>query len=100
MQLLVFSLKPMTAEKKAQGLVGDKYEKARICHSAAVSQQDSHKTLVYESFWLHHLAQRENVSMRLVPTTHQKADILTKDLTAYAHEFARQGLRLQICNGL
>ena len=31
MQLLVFSLKPMTAEKKAQGLVGDEYEKARIC---------------------------------------------------------------------
>ena len=28
---LVFSLKPMTAEKKAQGLVGDEYEKARIC---------------------------------------------------------------------
>ena len=31
MQLLVFSLKPMTAEKKPQGLVGDEYEKARIC---------------------------------------------------------------------
>ena len=31
MQLLVFSLKPMTAEKKAQGLVGEEYEKARIC---------------------------------------------------------------------
>ena len=31
MQLLVFSLKPMTAEKKAQGLLGDEYEKARIC---------------------------------------------------------------------
>ena len=30
-QLLVSSLKPMTAEKKAQGLVGDEYEKARIC---------------------------------------------------------------------
>ena len=30
MQLLVFSLKPMTAEKKAQGLIGDEYEKARI----------------------------------------------------------------------
>ena len=30
-QLLVFSLKPMTAEKKAQGLVGEEYEKARIC---------------------------------------------------------------------
>ena len=31
MQVLVFSLKPMTAEKKAQGLLGDEYEKARIC---------------------------------------------------------------------
>ena len=31
MQLLVFSLKPMTAEKKAQGLGGDEHEKARIC---------------------------------------------------------------------
>ena len=31
MQLLVFSLKPMTAEKKAQGLIGEEYEKARIC---------------------------------------------------------------------
>ena len=31
MQLLAFSLKPMTAEKKEQGLFGDEYEKARIC---------------------------------------------------------------------
>ena len=31
MQFLVFSLQPMTAEKKAQGLVGDAYEKARVC---------------------------------------------------------------------
>ena len=31
MQLLVFSLKPMIAEKKAQGLVGDECEKARVC---------------------------------------------------------------------
>ena len=32
MQLFVFTLKkPMTAEKKAQGLVGDEYEKARMC---------------------------------------------------------------------
>ena len=30
-QLLVFSLKPMTAEKKAQGLVGDECEMARMC---------------------------------------------------------------------
>ena len=50
--------------------------------------------------WLHHLVQHENVSMQFVPTAHQKADILTKGLTAYAHELARQGLRLQICDGL
>ena len=31
MQLLVFNLKPMTAEKKAQGLMGDEHEKARVC---------------------------------------------------------------------
>ena len=29
MQLVVLSLKPITAEKKAQGLVGDEYEKAK-----------------------------------------------------------------------
>ena len=50
--------------------------------------------------WLHHLVQHENVSMQFVPTAHQKADISTKGLTAYAHELARQGLRLQICDGL
>ena len=31
MQLLVFTMKPMTAEKRALGLQGDEYEKARIC---------------------------------------------------------------------
>ena len=31
MQLLVFTLKPMTAEKRALGLQGEEYEKARIC---------------------------------------------------------------------
>ena len=29
-----------------------------------------------------------------------ESDILTKDLTAYTHELARRGLRLQICDGL
>ena len=29
--MLVFSLKPMTAEKNAQGLMGEEYEKERIC---------------------------------------------------------------------
>ena len=28
--------------------------------------------------------------MQFVPTAHQKADILTKGLTAYAHELARR----------
>ena len=31
MQLLVFSLTPMIADKKAQGLLGDEHEKARAC---------------------------------------------------------------------
>ena len=31
MQLLVFTMKPMTAEKRALGLQGDEYEKARMC---------------------------------------------------------------------
>ena len=31
MQLLVFTMKPMTAEKRVLGLQGDEYEKARIC---------------------------------------------------------------------
>ena len=31
MQVLVFTMKPMTAEKRALGLQGDEYEKARIC---------------------------------------------------------------------
>ena len=31
MQLLVFTMKPMTAEKRALRLQGDEYEKARIC---------------------------------------------------------------------
>ena len=31
MQLLVFTMKPMKTEKRALGLQGDEYEKARIC---------------------------------------------------------------------
>ena len=50
--------------------------------------------------WLHHVVIHENVSMQFVPTDHQKVDVLTKDLTAYMHKLARQGLRLQICDGL
>ena len=50
--------------------------------------------------WLHHLVKHENVSMQFVPTAHQTADILTKGLAAYVRELARQGLRLQICDGL
>ena len=56
--------------------------------------------LLMRASWLHHLVQHENVSMQFVPTTHQKADILTKGLTAYAHGLAREGLPLQICDGL
>ena len=31
MQLRVYCLKPMTADKRATGLTGEKHEKARIC---------------------------------------------------------------------
>ena len=31
LQLLVCSLKPMTADKRAAGMTGEKYEKARNC---------------------------------------------------------------------
>ena len=31
LEWLVFSLKPMTAEKHAAGVTGERYEKARIC---------------------------------------------------------------------
>ena len=31
MQLLVFNLKPMTADKRAADMMSDKYSKARIC---------------------------------------------------------------------
>ena len=40
MQLLVFSLKPITAEKKAPRLMGDEYEKA---HSSAYTQGQNHE---------------------------------------------------------
>ena len=133
MQLLVFRLKPMTAEKKAQGLVGDEYEKARIClqgqnHEGfqvqnSTTNADAHLPrlfLAVQANPKHVLASFDvsnaflnaepsedvitltqlNVSMQFVPTAHQKADILTRGLTAYAHELARQGLRLQICDGL
>ena len=38
MQVLVFNLMPMTAEKKAMGLLGDEFEKARICFSSCSSE--------------------------------------------------------------
>ena len=192
MQLLVFTMKPMTVEKRALGLQGDEYEKARIClqgqnHEGfqihnSTNNADAHllrlflsvyassknvlasfdvsnaflnaelseevsiltqpapelvqfglvkpgtlyqctkacyglreapklweqlsasktraRHLSMRASWLHHLVQRENVSMQFVPTTYQKADILTKGLQAYSHELAREGLRLRLCNGL
>ena len=49
--------------------------------------------------WLHHLVKHENVSMRFVPANYQRADTLTKGLTAYMHELAGEGLRPQLCDG-
>ena len=51
--------------------------------------------LSMKASWLHLLVQHENVSMQFVPTAHQKADILTKGLTAY--EDARDYQTLAEC---
>ena len=75
------------------------------CDSSAVvqltQQLSAGKTrarhLSIRASWLRHHVNHESVSMQFVPTAHQKADILTKGLTAYLRELARQGLRLQIC---
>ena len=89
-------------------MILDKPTYITYCDNAAVvqltQQLSASKTrtrhLSMRASWLHHLFQRENVSMQFVPTTYQKADILTKGLQAYSHELAREGLRLRLCNGL
>ena len=53
MQLLVFTLKPMTAEKRALGLQGDEYEKTRIC-----LQEQSH-----EGFQIHNSSNNADSSI-------------------------------------
>ena len=55
------------------------------------------RRLSMRASWLRHLVKHENVSMQFVPTALQKADILTKGLTACMHELAGQGLRLLMC---
>ena len=78
------------------------------CDNSAVVQLTQHlsagktrtRHLSMRASWLHRLVKHENISMQFVPTAHQKADISTKGLTAYAHELARQGLRLQMCDAL
>ena len=89
-------------------MILDKPTYITYCDNAAVvqltQQLSTSKTrtrhLSMRASWLHHLVQRENVSMQFVPTTYQKADILTKGLQAFTHELAREGLRLRLCNGL
>ena len=54
------------------------------------------RRLSMRTSWLHHLVKHENVSMQFAPTDHQEVNILTKGLSAYMHELARQGLRLQV----
>ena len=64
MQLLVFSLKPMTAEKKALGLLGDKCEKARICLQGQNHEGFKRRTLppmLMHIFFLCFLAGPEHV---------------------------------------
>ena len=89
-------------------MILDKPTYITYCDNAAVvqltQQLSASKTrtrhLSMRASWLHHLVQREHVSMQFVPTSYQKADILTKGLQAYTHELAREGLRLRLCNGL
>ena len=89
-------------------MILDKPTYITYCDNAAVvqltQQLSASKTrtrhLSMRPSWLHHLAQRENASMQFVPTSYQKADILTKGLQAYTHELAKEGLRLRLCNGL
>ena len=74
-------------------MILDKPTYITYCDNAAVvqltQQLSASKTrtrhLSMRASWLHHLVQRENVSMQFVPTTYQKADILTKGLQAYTH---------------
>ena len=89
-------------------MILDKPTYITYCDNAAVvqltQQLSASKTrarhLSMRASWLHHLVQRENVSMQFVPMSYQKADILTKGLQAYSHELAREGLRLRLRNGL
>ena len=91
-------------------MILDKPTYITYCDNAAVvqltQQLSASKTrtrhLSMRASWLHHFAQRERekVSMQFVPTSYQKADILTKGLQAYSHELAREGLRLRLGNGL
>ena len=89
-------------------MILDKPTYITYCDDAAVvqltQQLSASKTrtrhLSMRASWLHHLVQREHVSMQFVPTSYQKAHILTKGLQAYTHELAREGLRLRLCNGL
>ena len=89
-------------------MILDKPTYITYCDSAAVvqltQQLSASKTrarhLSMRAPWLHHLVQRENASVQFVPTSYQKADILTKGLQAYSHELARDGLRLRLRHGL
>ena len=51
MQLLVFTLKPMTAEKRALGLQGEEYEKAQICLQGQNHEADAHLLRLFLSVY-------------------------------------------------
>ena len=91
-------------------MILDKPTYIMYCDNAAVVQltqqlsasktRTRHLSMIMRASWLHHLVQRENVSMHFVPTSYHQADTATKGLQAYCHELAREGLRLRLCHGL
>ena len=86
MQLLVFTMKLMTAEKRALGLQGDEYEKARIClqgqnHEGfqihnSTNNADAHLLRLFLSVY----ASSENVLASFVSNAFLNAE-LSEDVT-------------------
>ena len=83
-----------------------------FCDNAAVAQLSQQlpackarrTRLSTRAAWLHRLVHFEHISVQYAPTptNYQRADILTKGLSADLHEAARKELRLHVmvCNRL